>query len=456
MGCRRAEHGKKAAGAMRNAWQACRTTTTSVTIEKPLALAGRARHNAADHQLRTLAMRITRHPGLLLAALYLAACASAQAYYRGDECVNRDYSIGGEFFLDKIVIIPPIEARLDYQNAALAYLGAAGSLTKEDLYLLQYLKLSKALGSPLNFLFNFEMDQDFDNYYQHHILGLAYPVTEHWAIEVLGEPIARKEFSDVGAAISRQEGRSRLQAALLLPNFFFVNKNDWDGEFIKQPYTILLNARQPVIGGLDLYANLDWDLPSDTDYRKPEFDFTFKSCKPGAGFIWQIETNQMLWSEVNGETTDKERTSYTRTSVNDFSTRRRYLSGRLEYVFRDRANLRYSAGGQYVYLDEENFYPNDNKSTFNLDHISRIVYGTVGVPLKWSLRLNTGLYFDFAHHVADYYRSEEGRQDSSGLEGKVPVSLAWAGKDFALEVGASVQTDRLAFGGGFAGAHVIF
>lgn len=386
----------------------------------------------------------------------LIAQLEAQAFYRGDECENRDYRIGSEFFIDKIIIVPPVEQRLSYRDADNAYLGAAGSFTKEDLYLMQYLKLRKAVFNPVSFLFDFQMDQDFDNYYEHHILGLSCLLSEHWSVEALGEPIARKEFSDIGGALVRREGRSLARAVLLLPNFVFVNKNDWDGEFIRRPYTILLNASHPVIDELELFAGLDWDLPSETDYRQPQFDFTFNSCKPGGGFIWHVQTNQMLWAEVNGETTDKERDSYTHADKNDFTTDRNYLSGRLEYVLRSRSGLRASAGGQYVYLDEENRYPNDAEATYDLDHVSRMVYGTVGIPLRWGLRVNTGLYVDFAHHIENYYQSEEGRVNSSGFEGKIPLGLEWAGQDYFLNAGTAIQIDRLAFGGGFAGIHVIF
>lgn len=397
---------------------------------------------------------------LLAVAAYFAACRTAPALYRGDEYEFRDFHVDAEYFLDWLVLQPTAEQWMDYREGENAFLGVAGSYTRRELFVMQNLKLRADVMPAADFIFRFEMDQDFDGVYQHHTAGASFPIGDEWAFEFLGEPLAQKEFADIGGAIVKHSGDSQLRLELLLPNFEFAGKNEMDGEFVTQPYTVRYHASRRITPAFEVFLGGDMDLASETDYREPEFRFAYESYKPAAGFIWRPATNQMLWAEAQYETTEKERTGYGETEgTNDFVTDRSFANARIEYVRRTRGGQRYTLGYFHADLDEQNTYPVAIDKTYNLEHTSRMAYGTVTFPLHRyrgaRVDFTTGLYLDVvSHHESG--ADPDSDHSSSGLEGKFPLTLEVTGRRGSVWGGVSFQVDDTAFGGGYGGVSAFF
>lgn len=394
---------------------------------------------------------------LLTIGLFGLSVLPGLALYRGDEYKPRDFRIGSEYFIDRLDLLPTIEARLRYRDAVNAYQLASGSYTKEDLFLIQNLKLQTGLLPDTTFEFKFDMDQDFDGIYEHHFLGLAYPSNGIWSAEALGEPMARKEYADAGLALRRiVNPAEQARAEFILPDFVFNDKNDDDASYVKRPYNFRFYAWQPIVTQLEVFASADLDFPSETDYVGPQFNFSYYSYKPSAGVIWTLADQQMLWAEGYFETTDKERAGYNALDPKSYHTERTVYIGRLEYVRGVPEDKRYTAGFQYVSLQESNDYPNDPKKYEDLDHLSRIVYTTYRFPLAGRLGLMIGLYVDVVRHRDDYPYYEEDTRHDDGWEGKVPFTLDWTDKWFCVSGGVAAEIDQAQFGGGFVGATAIF
>lgn len=394
-------------------------------------------------------------PAALLVAL------PAQGWYRGDEYEQRDFPVDAEYFVDRIGVAPSFEDAMTWWRATNAYLGAAGSYTRRDLFNMQALKIDVPLADRFRFSFDFGMDQDFDGIYDHYLLGIGYPLSDTWTAALVGEPLARKEFADIGVRLTRQTDASKVSVLALAPNFEFASKNDMDGRFVRQPFNLQCRGVQALNDRLDLLLNIDLDFPSETRYDDTAFDFEYTSYKPAAGLLWTLNERDALWGMIGMERTDKTRASFDGTDPDDFDTRRTAHSARIEWM-RDRPDrTRYTVGLEYETLNEDNDYPNhpaDPETLGAVDHTTRMAYGTVRWPVTGGWFVDSGLYLDWAHHEDTYPEETPDRRqtDSSGLEGKMPIGFEWMGETFRLRGGVSFQVDEIKFGGGYAGARVVF
>jgi hypothetical protein len=390
----------------------------------------------------------------------IAAAQPAVGWFRGDEYEQRDFEVDAEYFVDLLPILPRIEERLAWWNATNAYVGGAGSYTRRDLFNLQNLKLEVPLAPPVGFQFEFMANQDYDGIYQHYLLGLDCAVNEAWTVALVGEPLARKEYADVGAAVRRKAGRSRLNIMALLPDFSFNRKNDMGGTIETKPVNFQLDMLQEVSENVDLFVRTDMDFPSKIRFMNEEFVFEYESWKPGAGLIWHKGTDEILWGEIATEDTEKERASFSGTAPEDFRTARRVRQGRVEYVRYPAGRNRCSVGAQYVHISENNSYPNKLDTTgllHELAHTTRMIYGTMRRPVGNSFYAETGLILDYVFHTETQpLDAERKKSDSSGLEGKVPFSIGWQGRHYRFDAGISVQVDDVAFGGGYATGMILF
>jgi len=388
--------------------------------------------------------------------LILTGNSPSWALFRADDYKPRDYPIPPAYFVDRLSIMPTIESRLRYRDAENAYLGAAGSYTSEDLFLLQNLKLQHALFPETKFAFNFDMDQDFDGIYEHHFLEVDGPTNGVWSGGLLGEPMAQKEYANIGVMAQRKTETAQARAEFILPDFAFVGKNNDNATYINRPYNMRFFGWQPLVTGLEVFVTADLDFPSETDYVNPEFFFSYQSYKPGGGLIWRMTERQMLWMESSYENTDKKRAGYDINDPKNYHTQREVVLGRLEYVYNTPKAYRSSAGLEYVNFTESNDYPNDAKNTYDLDHLSRIVYGTFQMPLVGPLCLQVGIYVDVVNHDKDYLDNPKEIEQKVGWNGKVPAALVWQTSSVSAQVGVAMEIDEVKFGGGFAGLTIIF
>jgi|GEM_PF-3390942 len=391
--------------------------------------------------------------GLLFAVM---GAERSWALYRGDEYKPRDYQIGPEYFMDRLSILPTIESLLWYRDADNAYLGSAGSYTSEDLFLIQNLKLQHGLFPETKFAFNFDMDQDYNGSYEHHFLELDGPTNGLWSAGLMGEPMARKEYADIGVMAQRKTEAAQARTEFILPNFVFGGKNADNAYYLKNPYNLRFFGWQPLVTGLEVFVTADLDFPSETDYVNPEFIFSYQSYKPAGGVIWRVADRQMIWLEGQYENTDKARNGYDVGDPKNFHTERQVIQGRLEYVCGAPNSYRSTLGLEYVNFTESNDYPNDSTSTYDLDHLSRIAYGTFQMPLVALLCLQMGVYVDVVNHDQDYLDNPKETEQKAGWDGKVPVALVWNDKSFHAQVGVSMEIDEPKFGGGYVGLTVIF
>jgi len=397
-----------------------------------------------------------RTAGIVLAGLL--AAVSAFGLYRGDEYTQRDYPIDSEYYVDYLPLLPKIEHVLAYREQTNAILAVGGSYTKNELFIMNNLKLQTAFVPPTRLGFEFEQNQDFDDVYWNYFLSADYPLDQHWAIGVVGQPFARKEFSDIGLQVLGRGEKRQMRLQAMFPNFAFTDKNDMDGSFARQPVCFRADAYRPLNDRLEGYVKADLDFPSETDYDKPRFDFNFQSYKPTAGLIWHVATQRVIWSECNYEYTKKEETGSLPDGINDFTTDRSFYNARVEYV-RTCATpgRRWTAGLYWVYLDEDNEYPYSPTNTFHLRHMTRMAYGTYTEPLSDRLLLNTGIYMDFVDHEESRpYREQDSYRHDLRWEGKVPFGLEWTARNYGLWLAVSMQLDAIAFGGGSMGLRAVF
>ncbi|OQA29092.1 MAG: hypothetical protein BWY59_00534 [Verrucomicrobia bacterium ADurb.Bin345] len=384
----------------------------------------------------------------------------AIGWYRGEEYIQRDFNVDAEYYVDLQPILPTIEDRQAWWRATNAYFGSAGSYTRSDLFNKQQLKLDVPFSPPFGFRFDFVADQDFDGIYHHYLLGLDYRFGGAWSVALVGEPLAQKEYADIGAALRRRGDGSFFNLMLLLPDFSFDRKNSYKGTLEQKPVNLQLEAVQKLTDTLDFFTRVDIDFPLEIRYEYPQFVFDYESRKPSAGLIWRVKPEDLLWCEVGGEYTDKERRSFSRISARDFHTIRRVHEARAEYVRHAKTRHRRALGFNYVHIEEDNDYPNDPDQIGlleDLTHRSRMLYGTLRAPVGRQFYFETGLVLDYVSHGETRPWGRDPVDSSkNGIQGKVPLTVGWQLGPHRVSAGISVQVDAPAFGGGYASGLVVF
>lgn len=380
---------------------------------------------------------------------FLASCICSMAYYRGDEVNQRSYHVDSEFFLDLTPLQTSVEHEYEYRTATNAYIGAAGSYTWRDLFNFQQAKMAHELGNDFTIHLRYWANMDFDNDFDHFQLGLEYALSKQWSIEVLGTPDSKKEFADIGGALIWHNEKSRLRNILMFPNFVYEGKNDYEAWYVKQPVNLQLDWLLQATDRMYLIAAVDWDFPSETTFDSPELNADFESEKIRLDLVYDLNERQKLRLEYQSETTDKNRWSFNEAVPDDFAVTRDVTEIRFEYIRTLQNAQRIAAGCLYANFSENNEYPNYIEASVDNKHISRLLYFTWRRPLSNIWNLKSAVYCDFVDHTETYPDAEDQSTDSSGFEGKLPMSLECCGDNWRIEGGVAVQLDKFSMSGGF-------
>jgi type II secretory pathway pseudopilin PulG len=217
--------------------------------------------------------------------LVLALVRPAPAYYRDDQTVPRDFRIDDEYFVDEEPLLPSLDEREMIRSAPRLYWASVGSFTSTDLYNQHRLRMVYPVpGTPLRLRAEYETDRDFDGIYSRFYTGLAFAPGGPWAVEVFGQPLARKQYADVGAALDYAGDSARLRTEWVFPHFWYNDKNDEGGHHVRAPMALRLDgAVQLPRLPLELFARASVDFPSETRIDSDEYNFTYRSWKPTPG-----------------------------------------------------------------------------------------------------------------------------------------------------------------------------
>jgi hypothetical protein len=390
--------------------------------------------------------------------LALALAGPAAAYYRGDETVPRDFRIDDEYFVDEEPLLPSLEKRDLIRTAPRLYWASAGSFTSSDLYNQHLLRVVYPVpGTPLRLRAEYAADRDFDGIYTRFLTGLAYAPGTRWAVEVFGQPNARKQYADLGAALDYAGDSARLRAEWIFPQFWYNNKNDEEGRHVRTPMALRLDgAVQLPRLPLELFARAFVDFPSETRSASDEYDFTYRSWKPVAGGIWTLDKTNRLWGEASFEQTRKIRAGFEPSDPEDFQTRRNAADARIEWSHAPSTGARHRTGFRWVRLDETNPHPNAPLRMPDVDHATHLLYHSRDIPLAGPWALRTGLYAAHVHHRETYPADPAENRRGGRFQGKIPLGLEHRGPTHGFLAGLSMQIDQPAFGGGYIQLHVLF
>ncbi len=394
--------------------------------------------------------------GLWVLALVLAS--PAPAYYRDDQTVPRDFRIDDEYFVDEEPLLPSLDEREMIRAAPRLYWASVGSFTSTDLYNQHRLRMVYPVpGTPFRLRAEYETDRDFDGIYSRFYTGIAFAPGGPWAIEVFGQPLARKQYADVGAALDYAGDSARLRTEWVFPHFWYNDKNDEGGHHVRAPMTLRLDgAVQLPRLPLELFARASVDFPSETRIDSDEFNFTYRSWKPAAGWIWTLDDTRRLWGEASLEHTRKARDGFEPTDPKDFQTRRTAADARIEWSHVPASGPRHRTGFRWVRLDETNPHPNAPLRMPDYDHATHLLYHSRDIPLSGPWALRTGIYAAQVRHRETYSADSAKNRRGGSFQGKIPLGLEHRGPAHGIHAGLSMQIDKPAFGGGYIQLHVLF
>lgn len=386
--------------------------------------------------------------GLVLLIFVLMWPARAVALYRGDEFEFRSFDVSDLFFINRATYEPSPEVRDWFQAGTNVFMGAAGSLTGDDLYLLQHLKVAHPLSGDWTLRFEYLRDRDFDGNFQYFPMSLTYQMTPAWSLALVGEPEPDKEDADIGLALALDTRPLNMRLQWFSVDFVFDRKNPDDATMERRAPNLQFDVEWQMTSAARLFFHADID-PSRTLLNPAQsFRFRFQKYQAHAGLRWSLSDNSYLESTFEGERTRKVREGLAANDPRAFTEDRDYALWRLEYYRADEADTFRRAGLMYVLFDEDRQVPNNPDLSLHTDRADYAVY----TGRTWALRdrwhVNTLLFLNWID--ASWERADEEESVAqSELAVRIATSLILRSDRYQVEAGGAVNAHQARFGGGF-------
>jgi len=374
--------------------------------------------------------------------------SAVEALYRGDEFERRSFHVGTHYFINRATYEPWTETRDRFAHATNAYLGAAGSLSGDDLYLFHHLKIRQALNESIELHLDYLHDRDFDGHYERFPMGLRYHWLPHWSLELVGEPAPDKEYADIGAAMAYANALTAFRMQVLYPDFVFNAKNPDDASFKRRVPNLQFSLRHAASKTCTIFARADIDPPRTLLNPTQSFAFDFEKYQGEAGMRWMLSKESHIEAIVEGEYTRKLRLGLEPEDANDFSEDRDYAQASIEYLRRLHDDTFVRAGLIYVLFDENQNYPFAPDKSLLTDRHDRILYAGRVWPLRGGLNVNTLALLNRLDERQTRQNPEELARYHKWLV-RLSASLVFSGEHYMLEAGAAANVDQTRFGGGF-------
>lgn len=398
---------------------------------------------------------IRRVSALSLVALFLIWPARAVALYRGDEFTFRSFDVGDLFFINRATYQPSPEVRDWFRTGTNVFMGAAGSLTGDDLYLLQHLKLAHPIRERWTLNFEYLRDRDFDGHFQHVPMSLAYQPTPAWSVALVGEPDPDKENADIGLAFALDTRPLNVRLQWLAVDFVFDRKNPDNAIMERRAPNLQFDMEWQMTMAARLFFHADID-PSRTLFNPAKsFRFRFQKYQGRAGVRWFLSDNTYVESTFEGEHTRKTREGLEEDDPKAFIEDRDYALWRLEYYGSNEAEVFWRAGLMYVLFDEDRHVPNNPAQSQHTDRSDHLAYAGRTWALRDRWHLNTQLFLNWMDSTLT--RADEAElREKSQLAVRLATSFILRSDHYQLEVGAAVNAHQARFGGGFVKAWADF
>lgn len=387
---------------------------------------------------------------LLLFVFFLSlgfGAVPALALYRGDEITVRSYEMGSMFFINRLTYEPWQEQMDRFHSATNAYIGAAGSLRGNDLYLFHHLRIRQPVADSFALKLDYVRDRDFDGAYQRFQMGLAWEASPRWTLALVGEPTPDKEDADIGLAIAYTGGRVAGRVQVLYPGFVYNGKNPDDATMQRAPNIQVEGHYQPAPGWV-LYVEGDIDPPRRLVNPMQSFRFDFEKYQGEVGVRHLFSSDAQWRGALKGEYTRKLRQGLAKGDGNAFSEEREAVQARFEYLRRLERDAYFRAGALYVFFDEQREYPFFAEDDLFTDRQDHILYAGRSWPLRDQVQLNTLLLLNGLSHQWTREDPEESGS-TERLVVRTAASLIFYGAAYQIETGAAYNVDQARFGGGF-------
>ena len=370
------------------------------------------------------------------------------ALYRGDEFVPRKYNVGSLYFINRISYEYDWRALDGFERERNAYLGAAGSLSGEDLYLYHDLKMSQALGENNEIRLRYIYDRDFCDVYDRFAMSLAHFFSDRWSVELVGEPNSNKEFSDLGGAAAFEGDRHRLRTQVLIPNVVYNDKGDHVARMQRVP-NLQAQARSKLGDHWRVAIDTDFDFPRHLIHETDGFEFDFEKYQFDASAIWHPEGASDLIFNLAGEFARKERVGMLRSDERDFSIDRKYWQATVEYGRHLQGATLFRAGISYVHFDEDKIMPNDSEGSLINERNDHIAYAGRTWRVHEGLKLNTMMLANILRDRRESANEDDASTGSPRFQARALGSIIMTGNLYRLEFGISSNLHQSRFGGGF-------
>ena len=275
-----------------------------------------------------------KRPGVLrgtLLILALAGSAHAQqegATFRFDEIEPRDFEYTDEYFINVLNYTRRLTHQWRFEDAALGYDITAGSVSKNDLYIDQRVKVRLPFSNVLSGKYRLIEWEDYDTRFQRHEVEVLVrlfredlrpalldsvghtPAPDGLFFGIQGAPAAEKEFADLGWVLGYRDSIWGLRCDALAPDLFYDEKNAEQGDYERNPYTLRVTGWLTLLGGdlsLEGWYNHELPLRLVLPERNSGLVFRYRQVRAGFKARWEPRHDLRFGLRVRAERTRKRR-----------------------------------------------------------------------------------------------------------------------------------------------------
>lgn len=152
--------------------------------------------------------------------------------------------------------------------------GTAGSVTGDELFVDMAFQKTLGFDDQRHAIFlRVQRTEDFDGEFDRQLVGIARRLGQHWQIALAGDIKGSKAETDIQFEGRWQPDEHRLlRLAWILPEYFYNDKSDNEGEYSKRPQTWFVHYREERSSGGKLELALNYSPEAGFDDREQGVD----------------------------------------------------------------------------------------------------------------------------------------------------------------------------------------
>ncbi len=380
---------------------------------------------------------------------------------------ERDFDLGPAYFLDSLSYDFPDSWDRTWERPGNGLRATGGSIHNDEMFLRTEARVQGDLDETWGYGYRYLQGQDFDGTWRRSLLsGRRDLPWDGQEAGVVADLDPAKEEIDLGATWAlRGAGNDRVEALAYWTDPLFNQKIDAPARYRRDAWTLGLSGRRRVTPDLDLWGSVTVTPSVEIDQPDRGYTFFYRRRTIALNGRWAIPGErwgfaQTLRGQIHKHEADRRRDAWQPGDLTESHLQRDAWVAHVEYtLYHPGEKLRAGprAGFEWVEFHERDEYPAPDGRHRIETRREAIPYAAV--PLWRSDRWNIepALYLDRIQYRVHTPNAPAGERKRSALDSKLAAASNYYFENGAMiRIGGSLELDRIAFGGAFAGVSLAF